>query len=84
MDKNLIDLGKSLSAIQTFSEMITEISVMDGVFQRRELIENLADNIRVQVGEAKESMEAIISNNDRQANDKLSRKNSREIDDERR
>ena len=84
MDKNLIDLGKSLGAIQTFSEMITEISVMDGVFQRRELIENLADNIRVQVGEAKESMEAIISNNDRQANDKLSRKNSREIDDERR
>ena len=83
MDKNLIDLGKSLSAIQTFSEMITEISVMDGVFQRRELIENLADNIRVQVGEAKESMEAIISNNDRQANDKLSRKNSRETDDER-
>lgn len=82
MDKNLIDLGKSLSAIQTFSKMITEISVMDGVFQRRELIENLADNIRVQVGEAKESMEAIISNNDRQANDRLSRKNSREIDDE--
>lgn len=83
MDKNLIDLGKSLGAIQTFSEMITEISVMDGVSQRRELIENLADNIRVQVGEAKESMEAIISNNDRQANDKLSRKNSRETDDER-
>lgn len=47
MDKNLIDLGKSLSAIQTFSEMITEISVMDGVFQRRELIEKLAGNIKL-------------------------------------
>ena len=82
MDKNLIDLGKSLSAIQTFSEMITEISVMDGVFQRRELIEKLAGNIKLQANAAKESMDAFIFSNSFQADDRLSRKSFRETDDE--
>ncbi|WP_103589983.1 hypothetical protein [Campylobacter concisus] len=82
MDKNLIDLGKSLGAIQTFSEMITEISVMDGVFQRRELIEKLAGNIKLQASAAKESMDAFIFSNSFQADDRLSRKSFRETDDE--
>ena len=82
MDKNLIDLGKSLGAIQTFSEMITEISVMDLVSQRRELIEKLAGNIMLQASAAKESMDAFIFSNSSQADDRLSRKNSRETDNE--
>ena len=69
MDKNLIDLGKSLGAIQTFSEMITEISVMDLVSQRRELIEKLADNIKLQASAAKESMDAFIFSNSSQADE---------------
>lgn len=80
MDKNLIDISKSLAAIETFCEMITDISVMDGVDQRRELTETLVNNIKLRAKAAKDSA-TLVFNSIQQADDRLLNKSLRETDD---